>query len=210
MQADEGPSASTEGPAWGDARGPRLPAGGRLLRVSCKQLAVTVINDCFAGECARNSKRFHAHPNLSQPLVLPDNPPLFPVFTCIRGSSAGSHMPVLEVRGSEVDGTWGAAPGGGHQFKLLLGLEVLFFFFFTLFTGPRSSLSLKLSDTRVYEPQIGAMPREGGTSSSCSSALRYPTPYTLRPTPCTLHPTPYTLHLTPYTLHPTQNPTPKP
>jgi len=32
----------------------------------------------------------------------------------------------------------------------------LFFFFFTLVTGPRSSLSLKLSDTRVYGPQIRA------------------------------------------------------
>ena len=31
-----------------------------------------------------------------------------------------------------------------------------FFFFFTLVTGPRRSLSLKLSDTRVYEPQIRA------------------------------------------------------
>jgi len=32
----------------------------------------------------------------------------------------------------------------------------LFFFFFTLFTVPRRSLSLKLSDTRVYAPQIRA------------------------------------------------------
>ena len=31
-----------------------------------------------------------------------------------------------------------------------------FFFFFTLVTGPRRSLSLKLSDTKVYEPQIQA------------------------------------------------------
>jgi len=31
-----------------------------------------------------------------------------------------------------------------------------FFFFFTLVTGPSRSLSLKLSDTRVYEPQIQA------------------------------------------------------
>jgi len=31
-----------------------------------------------------------------------------------------------------------------------------FFFFFTLVTGPRRSLSLELSDTRVYEPQIRA------------------------------------------------------
>jgi len=29
-----------------------------------------------------------------------------------------------------------------------------FFFFFTLVTGPRRSLSLKLSDTKVYEPQM--------------------------------------------------------
>ena len=32
--------------------------------------------------------------------------------------------------------------------------EFKVFFFFTLITGPRRSLSLKLSDTRVYEPQI--------------------------------------------------------
>ena len=31
---------------------------------------------------------------------------------------------------------------------------LLLFFFFTLVTGPRRSFSLKLSDTRVYEPQI--------------------------------------------------------
>jgi len=31
-----------------------------------------------------------------------------------------------------------------------------FFFFFNLVTGPRRSLSRKLSDTRVYEPQIRA------------------------------------------------------
>ena len=34
--------------------------------------------------------------------------------------------------------------------------RMLPFFFFTLGTGPRRSLSLKLSDTRVYEPQIRA------------------------------------------------------
>ena len=33
---------------------------------------------------------------------------------------------------------------------------MLLFFFFTLVTGPRRSLSLKLSDTRVYEPYIRA------------------------------------------------------
>ena len=36
------------------------------------------------------------------------------------------------------------------------GREADRFFFFTLVTGPRRSLSLKMSDTRVYEPQIRA------------------------------------------------------
>ena len=38
-------------------------------------------------------------------------------------------------------------------------------FFFTLVTGPRRSLSLKLSDARVYEPQIRA--RLGTTAHFC-------------------------------------------
>jgi len=33
-------------------------------------------------------------------------------------------------------------------------LHVIFFFFVTLVTGPRRSLSLKLRDTRVYEPPL--------------------------------------------------------
>ena len=41
----------------------------------------------------------------------------------------------------------------------------LLFFFFTLVTGSRRSLSLKLSDTRVYEPQIRA--RLGTTIHIC-------------------------------------------
>jgi len=40
-----------------------------------------------------------------------------------------------------------------------------FFFFFTLVTGPRRFLRLKLSDTRVYEPQIRA--RLGTTPHFC-------------------------------------------
>ena len=43
-----------------------------------------------------------------------------------------------------------AVPGAG----LSVEGQYLFLFFFTLVTGPRRSLSLKLSDTRVYEPQI--------------------------------------------------------
>ena len=45
-------------------------------------------------------------------------------------------------------------------------------YFFTLFTGPRRSLRLKLRDTIVYEPQIRA--RRGTT---------HPAPYTLPSTP---------------------------
>jgi len=41
--------------------------------------------------------------------------------------------------------------------------EYLLFFFFTLVTDPRRSLRLKLSDTRVYAPQIRA--RLGTTAS---------------------------------------------
>jgi len=53
--------------------------------------------------------------------------------------------------------------------RVMAASALLFFFtelsllcFFTLVTGPRRSLSLKLSDTRVYAPQIpGAVGREG-------------------------------------------------
>ena len=44
----------------------------------------------------------------------------------------------------------------------------LLFFFFTLVTGPRRSLSLKLSDTRVYEPQMRA---RLGTTRDLASLL---------------------------------------
>ena len=33
-------------------------------------------------------------------------------------------------------------------------MRTFFFFFFTLDTGPRRALRLKLSDTRVHEPEI--------------------------------------------------------
>ena len=52
-------------------------------------------------------------------------------------------------------------------------------FFFTLVTGPRS-LSLKLSDTRVYEPQTRA--RLGTTAFASDPAN------TGYPIPCTLYP----------------------
>ena len=52
----------------------------------------------------------------------------------------------------------------------LPGAVCQFFFFFTLVTGPRRSLSLKLSDTRVYEPQIRA--RLGTTAQWVVSGQR--------------------------------------
>jgi len=42
----------------------------------------------------------------------------------------------------------------GNLWTLNTKVEPFFFFIFTLVTGPRRSLSLELSDTRVYEPQI--------------------------------------------------------
>ena len=44
-----------------------------------------------------------------------------------------------------------------------------FFVFFTLVTGPRRSLSLKLSDTRVYAPQIQGGSRPLWLAWSCPS-----------------------------------------
>ena len=41
-----------------------------------------------------------------------------------------------------------------RQIPLRTSAGASVFFFFTLVTGPSRSLSLKLSDTRVYEPQI--------------------------------------------------------
>ena len=43
--------------------------------------------------------------------------------------------------------------------------STLLFLFFSLIAGPRRSLRLKLSDTRVYEPQIRA--RLGTTTRFC-------------------------------------------
>ena len=50
------------------------------------------------------------------------------------------------------------------------------FFCFTLVTGSRRSLSLKLSDTRVYEPQIRARLGTSGTKCLASSTGQLPRP----------------------------------
>ena len=44
----------------------------------------------------------------------------------------------------------------------------IFFFFFTLVTGPRRSLSLKLSDTRVYEQRQDTHPAVRALAQSIS------------------------------------------
>ena len=47
-----------------------------------------------------------------------------------------------------------------------------FFFCFTLVTGPRSSLSLKLSDASVYEPQTDVMAGDGADSAASVGGCR--------------------------------------
>jgi len=70
-------------------------------------------------------------------------------------------------------------------FTLVTGILLLYsrqVFFFTLVTGPRRSLGLKLSDTRVYEPQIRA--RLGTTAHFCEVVVSCPPPSrTLNPEP---------------------------
>ena len=46
----------------------------------------------------------------------------------------------------------------------------MFFFFFTLVTGPTRSFSLKLSDTRVYAPAVRAM--GGETDETVTVGMR--------------------------------------
>jgi len=57
------------------------------------------------------------------------------------------HMEMMDAMGLE------DAEGG----EVLPISEHFFFFFFTFVTGHRRSLSRKLSDTRVYEPEIRAI-----------------------------------------------------
>ena len=72
----------------------------------------------------------------------------------------------------------------------------LLLFFFTLVTGPRRSLRLKLSDTRDYEPQIRA--RLGTTGVVVAGADRPNAPVPLGPPPAK--------GLNPWTLNPNPQP----
>jgi len=76
-------------------------------------------------------------------MMLPPPPPARMMLPALCGSTATSSA---------------AASASATGFILLL-------FSFTLVTGPRRSLGLKLSDTRVYEPQIRA--RLGTTAHFC-------------------------------------------
>ena len=62
-----------------------------------------------------------------------------------------------------------------------------FFFFFTLVTGPRRSLGLKSSDTRVYEPQIRGCAQHRWMDPAHSNIIvshRQPVPHgAARPSP---------------------------
>ena len=64
---------------------------------------------------------------------------------------------------------------------LLRTLNFFFVVFFTLVTGPSRSLSLKLSDTRGYEPYIRV--RLGTDAHFCGVVVPIGTPQTLNPEP---------------------------
>ena len=75
-------------------------------------------------------------------------------------------------------------------------------------------MSLKLGDTRVYEPQIRArlVHIYVAVAGLTGDATRAPARRTLHPQPSTLHPQPYTLNPQPCTLNPTPstlNPNPQ-
>jgi len=93
--------------------------------------------------------------------------------TCrVWDSSTGALLNTIEIHGWNYCVWWGrdwvlekqrsAAFAMGHHPRLGARSQV-FFFFLTLVAGRRRSLSLKLSDTRVYEPQIRARLAGAGT-----------------------------------------------
>ena len=82
----------------------------------------------------RARERFGAR---AGPTYLPTYPPTqLPLALCALGFASGTSNSALAH----------CTPSVQHV------LSSCFFFFFTLVTGPRRSLGLKLSDARVYEP----------------------------------------------------------
>jgi len=105
--------------------------------------------------------------------AMPDHGQTFKLYTAqlMTGTKWSLAMPSDEVavddHGVVTVNTHAVGPEGGMLHVLAYAtfferagvmhkVQLLFFFFFTLVTGPRRSLSLKLSDTRVYEPQTRA------------------------------------------------------
>jgi len=70
---------------------------------------------------------------------------------------------------NQAEQMWEEILNGSRRVRQALERKIgFFFFFFTLGTGPRRSLSLKLGDTRVYEsqtrkPKAGTTPRTART-----------------------------------------------
>ena len=81
----------------------------------------------------------------------------------VQGSGSQDSGCGVERRREEIHLAIEIRQGGPRGVSELQRLEGIFFC--TLVTGPRRSLSLKLSDTRVYEPQIRA--RLGTTANFC-------------------------------------------
>ena len=82
------------------------------------------------------------------------------------GVSSRSLFKRLEVNEEEEEKIRTCTKTFAASASLKWSLATIFFFFFTLVTGPRRSSSLKLSDTRVYEPQIRA---RLGTAHFCNA-----------------------------------------
>jgi len=95
------------------------------------------------------SLKYEPSPEPLRQVFLPDMDLGSPVATCVPVFCRSGLFPP------------GFAPAGG-----------LLYFFFALVTGPRRSLSLELSDTKVYEPQTRA--RLGITSHFCEVVVLQP------------------------------------
>ena len=88
----------------------------------------------------------------------------------LEGPSSSSLLALLVIEGPFLLSLLSlqVLKGSSSFFALVTGPRRSFFFFFALVRGPRRSLSLKLSDTRVCEPQIRA--RLGTTAHLCSQS----------------------------------------
>ena len=89
----------------------------------------------------------HAVGAYSRPMLMSPGPPYE-----LCGTSCSSNPCRAEREARRCSGVGGGMREMNRGVRVGCRLGIVFFFFFTLVTGPRRSLSLKLSDTRVYEP----------------------------------------------------------